>query len=283
MRRSLGYHLRQYQSTSVGRIVAVGRALLPNAHCLECTDCSSSQAHFFKILERRRHHGVVGYAGRIALLFDGKYGSGLYPSEQRRGVGDDVASLDRIGGDGDPPGFSGTGGRFWLGSLLALTGVVCVIMNGVFILKISPKGDLLTLAAALCWALYSLLLKVMMQRYNARFLTRKVLFYALLTLTPYFALQPLNTNFDLIISWQVLPHLLYLGLVAQTICFILWNVTVDRIGAMRATNLLYLSPVITMLAAVAVLNERITWVAVAGCTLILAGVALSDSGLRLKK
>ena len=97
-------------------------------------------------------------------------------------------------------------GRFWLGSLLALTGVVCVIMNGVFILKISPKGDLLTLAAALCWALYSLLLKVMMQRYNARFLTRKVLFYALLTLTPYFALQPLNTNFDLIISWQVLPH-----------------------------------------------------------------------------
>ena len=174
-------------------------------------------------------------------------------------------------------------GRFWLGSLLALTGVVCVIMNGVFILKISPKGDLLTLAAALCWALYSLLLKVMMQRYNARFLTRKVLFYALLTLTPYFTLQPLNTNFDLIISWQVLPHLLYLGLVAQTICFILWNVTVDRIGAMRATNLLYLSPVITMLAAVAVLNERITWVAIAGCALILAGVALSDSGLRLKK
>ena len=114
-------------------------------------------------------------------------------------------------------------------------------------------------------------------------MTRKVLFYALLTLTPYFALQPLNTNFDLIISWQVLPHLLYLGLVAQTICFILWNVTVDRIGAMRATNLLYLSPVITMLAAVAVLNERITWVAIAGCALILAGVALSDSGLRLKK
>ena len=28
---------------------------------------------------------------------------------QGRGVGDDVASLDRIGGDGDPPGFSGTG------------------------------------------------------------------------------------------------------------------------------------------------------------------------------
>lgn len=98
-----------------------------------------------------------------------------------------------------------------------------------------------------------------------------------------FALQPLNTNFDLILSWQVLPHFLYLGLVAQTICFILWNVTVDRIGAMRATNLLYLSPVITMLAAVAVLNERITWVAIAGCALILAGVALSDSGLRLKK
>ena len=109
MRRSLGRHLRQHQSAPVGRIVAVGRALLPNAHCLECTDCSSSQAPFFKIMERRRPHGVVGHAGRIALLFDGKHGTGLYPSEQRRGVGDDVASLDRIGGDGDPPGLSGTG------------------------------------------------------------------------------------------------------------------------------------------------------------------------------
>lgn len=174
-------------------------------------------------------------------------------------------------------------GRFWLGSLLALTGVVCVIMNGVFILKISPKGDLLTLAAALCWALYSTLLKVMMKRYNARFLTRKVLFYALVTLTPYFAVQPLNTDFGLIFSWHILPHLLYLGLVAQTICFILWNVTVDKIGAMRATNLIYLSPIVTMLVAVAVLNERITWAAVLGCALILAVVALSDSGLRLKK
>ena len=52
---------------------------------------------------------LLGMLGGSLYLFDGKYGPGLYPSEQRRGVGDDVASLDRIGGDGDPPGFSGTG------------------------------------------------------------------------------------------------------------------------------------------------------------------------------
>ena len=41
------------------------------------------------------------------------------------------------------------------GSVLALAGVALVVFNGSFILKIQPAGDLLTLAAALTWALYT--------------------------------------------------------------------------------------------------------------------------------
>ncbi len=174
-------------------------------------------------------------------------------------------------------------GRFWLGTVIAFAGVVAVVMNGVFSLKISPVGDLLTIGAALSWALYSTGLKAMLKKYSAKFLTRKVLFYAIVTLTPYFSVQPLNTNFSLIFSWHILPHFLFLGLVAQTLGFILWNLTVEKIGPSRSTNLLYLTPLITMLTAVLVLDEKITLAALVGCAMILVGVALSDSGLRLKK
>ena len=46
------------------------------------------------------------------------------------------------------------------GSLLALMGVGLVIFNGNFVLKLSPLGDLLSLSAALCWAFYSLIMKL---------------------------------------------------------------------------------------------------------------------------
>lgn len=42
------------------------------------------------------------------------------------------------------------------GSFIAFWGVALVVFNGSFVLKISPWGDLLTLAAALMWAFYCL-------------------------------------------------------------------------------------------------------------------------------
>ena len=54
------------------------------------------------------------------------------------------------------------------------------------------------------------------------------------------------------------------------------------IGPMRANNLLYLSPVTTMVTAYLVLSERITLTACLGCALILIGIAATDSGLQKK-
>ncbi len=45
------------------------------------------------------------------------------------------------------------------GFLVAFSGVILVVCNGTFVLKLNPKGDLLALAAAVCWAIYSVLLR----------------------------------------------------------------------------------------------------------------------------
>ena len=59
-----------------------------------------------------------------------------------------------------------------IGSLLALIGVAIVIFNGHFVLKLNPLGDILALSAALCWAVYSIIIKKISARYSATFITR---------------------------------------------------------------------------------------------------------------
>ena len=72
------------------------------------------------------------------------------------------------------------------GSLLAFVGMVLVVLNGKFILHLNTLGDSLALAAAVCWTFYSLILKGTSERYGTVFITRKVFFYGLLTMVPYF-------------------------------------------------------------------------------------------------
>ena len=74
--------------------------------------------------------------------------------------------------------------RFWLGTLAAIVGVAIVVFNGAVHFEVNPLGDMLALLAACAWAVYSLLLKRMSQTYEVGFITRKVLFYTMLTITP---------------------------------------------------------------------------------------------------
>ena len=65
------------------------------------------------------------------------------------------------------------------GMVMAAAGVIVVVMNGHFVLHLSPRGDALAFAACLCWAVYSLLMIPANARYDTVFITRKVFFYGL--------------------------------------------------------------------------------------------------------
>ena len=162
------------------------------------------------------------------------------------------------------------------GSLIALVGMALVVFNGNFILKLSPLGDILALAACICWALYSLIIKRLQSRYSTMLVTRKVFGYGLLTILPLLAVNG--------ISWEILfagdavvwGNLLALGCVASMLCFLGWNWCLEKIGIVRATNFIYLNPILTMLTSALVLGERITWMAVVGAALILSGLIYID-------
>jgi drug/metabolite transporter (DMT)-like permease len=164
------------------------------------------------------------------------------------------------------------------GTLMAAAGVIVVVMNGHFVLHLSPQGDLLAFAACLCWALYSLLMIPANARYDTVFVTRKVFFYGLLSMIPYYnyIIYP-ELNLHLVLQQsQLLWNLLFLGCVASMLCFLTWNWVLKKLGAVVATNYVYLNPVTTIIFAWSLLGEPITLWFLLGTILVLLGMFLAD-------
>lgn len=171
-------------------------------------------------------------------------------------------------------GLEDVSGRWQLvaGTALALAGMAAVVFEG-SALRISSKGDLLALAAALCWAVYSIFMGQMTARYGSAFATRKVFFYGLVTIVPF--LIGSGPDFSVLTRPQVWGNLLFLSLAASLGCFILWNRIMSVIGNITATNYVYLNPFFTLVTAVTLLGERLTLQSGLGCAAIIAGVIIA--------
>lgn len=163
-----------------------------------------------------------------------------------------------------------------IGSLLAAAGVAIVELNGHFVLHLSPKGDALAFAACLCWAGYSLLMIPACKRYDTLFITRKLFFYGLLTMIPYYLVYPEWPPLKTLLETGTLLRLLFLGAIASTLCYYLWGWVIRNLGAVIATNYVYFNPVIAILCAWTVLGENITMWFLLGTALILVGMYFAD-------
>ena len=160
------------------------------------------------------------------------------------------------------------------GTILALAGMAIVIFDGSR-MEISLKGDLLSIGAALCWALYSMFMGQMTKDYGAVFATRKVFFYGLLTIIPFLGNCTSSFSPEILGQSEVYLNLLFLGLVASLACFIVWNLVMARLGNVTSTNYVYLNPVFTLITAALILGERMSAMSIAGSAIILAGVIIA--------
>ena len=170
-----------------------------------------------------------------------------------------------------------------VGTVIAAIGVIVVVLNGRFVLHLSPLGDTLAFGACLCWAFYSLLMIPAGQHYDTVFITRKVFFYGLLSMIPYFWIHPDMPSFSLVLRFDILANLLFLGCVASMVCYLAWNWVIKKLGAVVVTNYVYLNPVTTVLFAWLILSERITIYFLLGTLLILVGMYLCNSCMTIRK
>ena len=159
-----------------------------------------------------------------------------------------------------------------IGSLIAFTGVACVIFNSSSNVEIKPLGDILSLLAALSWSIYSLVLKKLNALYSVMFISRKTFFYGVLTALPFMMFQPSLCSPTVLLRTEVWSNLLFLGAFASMLAYILWAQSVKHLGAIKASNYMYISPIITLVASVAFLGEDLSLIGGTGCALILGGM-----------
>ncbi len=169
-------------------------------------------------------------------------------------------------------------GREMTGIGIAFFGVLFVVFNGVFVLKLNPLGDMLALAAAFCWALYGFLAKRIMDKYDTFLSTRKLMFYGIVTALPLLLTEDGSLAGIGLMRLGDLCGLAYLGLICSALCYLMWNEAIAQIGAMKANLYVYAVPVVTMIASAFFLGEAVTWGGAAGVVLVVGGMLLSSLG-----
>ncbi len=173
--------------------------------------------------------------------------------------------------------------QFFVGFVVAMIGICLISFNGKE-LELNPIGDILAVAAAFVWAVYSLLTrKISSYGLNTIGTTRKVFTYGILFMLPFLFVFDFNLDVQKVIKPEYALNLIYLGVGASALCFVTWNYAVGVLGAVKTSVYIYIVPVITATSSVIVLKEEITWMAVIGIGLTLIGLFFSESKLKIRK
>lgn len=163
-----------------------------------------------------------------------------------------------------------------IGFGVAFAGVVLVVFNGAIALQIKPAGDLLALCAAAFWAAYGLLLRRCSDRYHSFLITRKLMFYGILTALPLLLASGNSIPVAALLNVSSLSKLAYLGIVGSALCYVFWNTAVQRLGILKTTLYINMIPLVTLLISAYMLGEPITLMGVTGMILVITGMILGS-------
>jgi drug/metabolite transporter (DMT)-like permease len=163
------------------------------------------------------------------------------------------------------------------GIVASLVGMALVVFGTERVMPRAPitlKGNLLVLAACLCWSFYTVLLKPYTERVDGVRLSTLtmvggaapllLLTGSTIARTPWHALSPL--------TWSAL---LYSSIVALVIGYFFWYRGVKILGPTRTAMYSNLQPAVALIAAWPMLGEVPTPLQIVGAVAIMAGVLLT--------
>jgi drug/metabolite transporter (DMT)-like permease len=163
-----------------------------------------------------------------------------------------------------------------VGLAVAFAGVAVVVALGAgeTLSFESAKGPLIVAFAPLSFALYNVLLKPLLARYDLLALTAATSLVGIVGLLPFLRGSTVDLARD--VSPKDAALLLYLGVLATLLGYIFWNVGLQGLGPTRAVAYTYaISPLAVFIGAI-VLDEPVTaWLAV-GAVLVVGGIATAQ-------
>lgn len=163
-----------------------------------------------------------------------------------------------------------------VGSIVAFAGVAMLSFRNGFVWGDGMLGDVLAIAAAIMWAIYSVILKQLNNRYPTLLITRKTFFYGVASSLPVMLWQGHLTPASTLVQPVVAGNILFLALACSMAAFFAWGRVTKALGPTTVNNYIYLGPIISMAVAAVVLGERVGVMGLTGCALILIGLIIAE-------
>lgn len=167
-------------------------------------------------------------------------------------------------------------GRRWLALLLASLGVLVVVDPSQAQLNADLwRGNLLLVAAAITWALYSVLVRRATQFTDALRLSFVAFLGGLLWVLPAAALE-LGQQSPGPITWNAALGILYLGVISTAVAAYFWNFAFEVLEAGVASLTFFAQPLIGAVLGYVLLGEQLSAFFVVGGLLILLGLWMAS-------
>jgi drug/metabolite transporter (DMT)-like permease len=163
-----------------------------------------------------------------------------------------------------------------VGLAVAFAGVAVVVVLGTGdgLSLESAKGPLIVLAAPLLFALYNVILKPLLSRYDLLALTAATSLVGIAGLLPFVRSSTTETVSDP--SGVEVLLLLYLGVLATLLGYIAWNIGLRGLGATRAVAYTNANSPLAVAFGAIFLGEPVTaWLAL-GAALVVGGIATAQ-------
>jgi drug/metabolite transporter (DMT)-like permease len=163
----------------------------------------------------------------------------------------------------------------WAGVILGFAGAAVIVLrgkSGSLSSMAFVSGDLMLIAAVLCYALYSVLLRKRPPIHPLSFLA---LTFALgaAGLLPAYLLELTRTG-PFVLTRETALSILYVALFPSIVAYFCWNRGVAGVGANRAGLFMNLIPVFASALSIAFLGETLQAFHLAGMALILCGMGI---------
>ncbi len=163
------------------------------------------------------------------------------------------------------------------GIVVATFGVLLLISNGSIntLGWLKSIGDWLILSSCITWSVYTIITRNITRRCNPLAISFSLLLFPALILTIYVLFTAPIERFASLPP-EIIAMLVFLGVFCLGLAHWLWLEGLSRKGAVDVGIYLYFEPVVTTIAAIPILGEKLTFFMIVGAMLIVAGVYLVE-------
>ncbi len=161
---------------------------------------------------------------------------------------------------------------------VAIFGVFTIAIHGSWQILLSLEfnpGDLIIFSNTFVWAVYSIVGKKLLNELSVLAATTYANWVGVIFLIPTASFF-WQGNEQVFLDWRILAGLLYLGVFASFIAFLIWYYAIDKLGPTVAANFYNLIPVFASCLAVIFLKEHLHGYHFLGAFFVLLGIYLGS-------